>query len=98
MSRSAAWSAILVTALFGLPVAWADEPVEPVLPPLEPWLGKSLELAVAPDHPWATPFERGGMVSTPSYDETVAWLQRLAAAAPQLRLVSLGTSPEGREI
>ncbi len=98
MSRSAIWSMILVAAALGPPPAGAGEPVAPELPPLAPWHGKSLELAVPPDHPRATPFERDGMVATPSYDETVAWLERLAAAAPELRIVSLGTSPEGREI
>jgi hypothetical protein len=72
--------------------------LEAVLPPLEPWQGRSLELAAPPDDPWATPFERDGMVRTPSYDETVSWLERLVAAAPELEMASLGTSPEGREI
>jgi len=69
-----------------------------LLPPLPPWEGKSREQALAPDATWATPFEQGGMVDSPSYDETVAWLERLVAAAPQLRMVSLGKSPEGRDI
>ena len=96
--RSTTWSAVLVAALVGPASARAGEPLEAVLPPLVPWEGRSLELAVPPDAPWATPFERDGMVRTPSYDETVAWLERLVAAAPQLEIVSLGRSHEGREI
>jgi hypothetical protein len=68
------------------------------LPPELPWAGASLELAVRPGDEWATPFEAGGMVDSPTYDETVAWLERLVAASPKLRMVSLGTSPEGREL
>ena len=72
--------------------------IEAVLPPLEPWRGPSLRLAAAPDDLWATPFEAGGMVASPSYEETVVWLERLVAAAPELEMVSLGRSPEGRDI
>lgn len=68
------------------------------LPPLPPWEGESRDLALAPDAPWATPFETSRMVDSPSYDETVAWLERLVAASPRLRMVSLGKSPEGRDI
>ncbi len=69
-----------------------------VLPPALPWHGKSLELAVGPDHEWATPFEVSGLERTPRYDETVRWLERLVAASPELELVSIGRSAEGREI
>ncbi|HMJ07094.1 MAG TPA: M14 family metallopeptidase [Chthoniobacterales bacterium] len=72
---------------------------EPVLPPLLPWAGKSRALMVAKDDPWITPAERAELRTTPSYDETVSWLKKLVAAAPeQLHLLSLGKSPEGREI
>jgi len=69
-----------------------------VLPPELPWQGKSRELALPPDHPWATPFEQSGLLRTPRYDETVAWLERLTAQSPHLRRVSLGRSSEGREL
>jgi hypothetical protein len=74
------------------------EAVEGVLPPELPWNGKSRALAVAKSDAWATPFEVSGLVASPAYDETVAWLRTLVAAAPQLRMESLGRSPEGREI
>ena len=38
------------------------------------------------------------MVDSPSYEETVAWLSRLVEAAPELSMVSLGKSPEGRDL
>ncbi len=78
--------------------ALAQPAVSPVLPPELPWSGKSLELAVAPDHPWATAFEASGLERTPRYDRTVEWLERLAAAAPELKMVSLGKSAEGRDV
>jgi hypothetical protein len=69
-----------------------------VLPPLIPWEGKSRELALPPDDPWATPCERSGLLDSPSYDETIAWLERLVEAAPELEMVSLGRSDEGRDV
>ena len=92
------WLVVAAVALASAGPGASAEAPEPVLPPLEPWEGGSLELAVPPDDPWATPFERDGMVRSPSYDETVAWLERLVAAAPELQMVSLGRSHEGREI
>ena len=70
-----------------------------VLPPPPPWSGKSRSLAIRPDDsPWVTPFEAAAMKASPNYDETMAWLGRLVKAAPRLHMISLGTSPEGREI
>lgn len=69
-----------------------------LLPPELPWNGASLKLMLAPEAKWVTPSERSGLTRTPSYDETVAWLRRLVTAAPELHLVSLGKSPEGRDI
>ncbi len=72
---------------------------EPILPPLPEWNGKSKALVVAQDDPWITPAERGELKTSPTYDETMAWLQKLVAAAPErLRMLSLGKSPEGRDI
>lgn len=68
------------------------------LPPELPWDGASRTLALPAEHPWATPFERSGLTDSPPYDETVAWLERLVEAAPELSMVSLGKSPQGREI
>lgn len=71
---------------------------EPILPPLIPWNGKSRQLVVPKNDPWITPSEKNDLRTSPSYDETVAWLQKLVAAAPQLHLLSIGKSPEGRDI
>ena len=69
-----------------------------VLPPELAWHGKSRALALPPGHTWATPFEQSRLRQTPRYDETIAWLERLDAASPELCMVSLGTSPEGRDL
>ncbi|HET6433719.1 M14 family metallopeptidase [Dyella sp.] len=46
---------------------------------------------------WTTPAEATHFRTTPSYADTVAYLQRLQQAAPdKLKLVTFGTSPEGR--
>jgi Zinc carboxypeptidase len=70
------------------------------LPPALPWHGDSLALALPPESadPWITPAERDGLLRTPNYDDTVAWLRRLVAAAPELAMTSLGKSGEGRDL
>src|SRR5438067_2307529 len=68
------------------------------LPPPIPWDGKSRELIAKPDDRWITVAEKTRFHATPTYDQTVAWLRQLAAAAPEVRLTSLGRSPEGRDI
>ncbi|GAA0720757.1 M14 family metallopeptidase [Dokdonella soli] len=48
---------------------------------------------------WTTPAEHAKFETTPSYAETRAYLERLAAAAPkQLTLTRFGVSPEGRDL
>lgn len=68
-----------------------------MLPPLPDWSGASEALIADPDDPWVTPAERNGLSATPSYDETVAWLRRLVSAAPELEMVSIGKSLQGRD-
>ena len=70
----------------------------PILPPLIPWNGASRALVVPANDPWITPSEAGGLRTTPRYDETVAYLQRLVKASPNLKMVSLGRSAEGRDV
>ncbi len=89
---------VLLLALACAATAAAQPAASPILPPELPWNGKSLELAIAPDHEWATTFEASGLERTPRYAETVAWLEKLAAAAPELEMVSLGKSAEGRDL
>ena len=48
---------------------------------------------------WTTPAERAQFRTTPSYADTHAYLERLAAAAPQtIHLSRFGVSPEGRDL
>lgn len=68
------------------------------LPPELPWSGRSEELILDADAEWVTPAERSGLTTTPRYTETVAWLERLVAAAPELSMMSIGQSAEGRHI
>ncbi len=70
----------------------------PVLPPVTAWDGASRELVTSGEDPWITPAEASGLRATPRYDETVAWLRKLVAVAPELHMESLGTSDEGRDI
>lgn len=49
------------------------------------------------DIDWTTPAEASQFRSTPSYEQTQAYLQRLQQAAPNaIRLENFGTSPQGR--
>src|ERR1700687_5676162 len=68
------------------------------LPPPIPWNGKSRELIAKPDNRWITIAEKTGFRATPTYEQTVVWLKQLALVAPEVRLASLGRSPEGRDI
>ena len=70
----------------------------PPLPPELPWQGASQALIAPSDDPWITPAERDGFRITPSYTETRAWLERLAAASPLVSLHSFGTTAEGRDL
>ena len=48
---------------------------------------------------WTTPAEAAHFKTTPSYAETLAYLQHLSAAAPNtLHLTRFGVSPEGRDL
>ncbi|MFQ5843790.1 MAG: M14 family metallopeptidase [Planctomycetota bacterium] len=93
------WAVVFLLGTLGGRVAAGEDPAaEAVLPPAPRWSGASRSLAVGPEDPWVTPCEASGFVRTPRYGETVAWLKRLAGAAPQVKLVSLGKSPEGRDV
>jgi len=68
------------------------------LPPELPFGGESRSLIAPADDPWITPAEATGLTGTPSYGETIAYLERLVAAAPELAMVSVGRTAQGREI
>jgi hypothetical protein len=55
--------------------------------------------AAAPAEEWTTPAEASQYRTTPRYDETMAYLRRLAAAAPrQVKLERFGRSGQGRDL
>jgi len=68
------------------------------LPPAPPWSGASEALIVGEDHPWITPCEKSGMTDSPPYADTVAWLEKLAAASPLIRTLTFGHSAQGRPL
>jgi hypothetical protein len=48
---------------------------------------------------WITPAEASHFVTTPSYEQTLAYLQRLQQAAPgKIKLENFGISPQGRPL
>ncbi|MCI0351869.1 MAG: M14 family metallopeptidase [Acidobacteriales bacterium] len=60
------------------------------------WAGAQ-QTPVAGD--WQTPSEKSGYRTTPRYDETMAYLRRVAAAAPgQVKIESFGKTGEGRDL
>lgn len=69
-----------------------------ILPPVQEWHGKSENLIANSANPWITPTEKSDFVTTPTYDETMSWLKKLTDASPLLNLISIGKSPEGRDI
>jgi hypothetical protein len=69
-----------------------------ILPPALPWDGASRAIAVPATDPWVTPSEATGFRTTPRYDETFGYLRRLVAASPNLKMLSLGRSAEGRDV
>lgn len=95
---------LLLTAVASIPASrclarsHGDAASTAILPPPPPWDGASRRLMVSEGDPWITPSEKTGLMATPRYDETVAWLKRLVAEAPELEMVPIGTSPEGREL
>ncbi|MGN6521575.1 MAG: M14 family metallopeptidase [Dokdonella sp.] len=62
-------------------------------------LGSGPATAAARRADWTTPAEAAQFRTTPTYAQTHAWLERLAAAAPKsIRLTRFGISPEGRDL
>jgi hypothetical protein len=47
---------------------------------------------------WQTHAEKTGYRETPSYDDTIAYARKLAAASPLIRYTSFGHSGEGRDL
>ncbi|TRW15112.1 M14 family metallopeptidase [Glacieibacterium frigidum] len=68
------------------------------LPPELPWRGASEKLIAKPSDPWITPAEAAGFRRTPTYAETRAWLDKLDAASPLIRVEVFGKTPQGRDM
>lgn len=68
------------------------------LPPTLPWHGASESLIARPDDPWITPSEKTDLTDTPNYDETIAYLRKLATASSVLSLQQFGRTGEGRPL
>jgi hypothetical protein len=90
-------SAIIGVLLLSIQV-YSQASKQAILPWELKWNGKSQELITVKNDPWITPAEQSDLARTPRYDETVQWLRKLVAAAPELKMISLSKSPEGRDI
>ena len=96
---------ILPAAILAASIATAASPAagpagsdRAPLPPEQVWHGASEKLVVKPGDPWITPSEKTGLTATPDYAETRAWLERLAAASPLIRIETFGRTPQGRDM
>lgn len=56
-------------------------------------------VAATPSEDWRTPAEKSGYRTTPRYDETMAYVRRIAAAASgKVRIETFGKTGEGRDL
>ncbi|UXP32592.1 M14 family metallopeptidase [Reichenbachiella agarivorans] len=69
-----------------------------ILPPVLPWSGASEQLIADPSNPWITASEKSELTETPNYEETMAWFKKLSDASPVLKMITIGTSAQGRAI
>lgn len=98
MLRFGLWCGPVLLACSALAHGQAAQSAQAPLPPVLPWKGASERLVVPAADPWITPAERTGFVESPDYQATLAWLKRLVAASPLLRLESFGKSAQGRDL
>jgi len=90
---------LLAAVLAGPAIAQGAQPWESdILPPALAWHGKSETLIAGPNDPWITPSERTGLTETPNYEATRAFLERMDAASPLIRMESFGKSAQGRDM
>ncbi len=87
----------LSLVVFASSLSASPTPVD-FLPPTLPWSGASEALIAPPTHPWVTPAELTDLTDSPNYDDTIAWLQKLADASPLVSLQTFGRSPQGRPL
>jgi len=69
-----------------------------ILPPIKVWHGKSEQFIQSDSNPWQTPSEKTNLTDTPNYQQTYHFLKKLVASDERLQWVSIGKSPQGREI
>ncbi len=90
-------AALLGIALLGIGACrngLQEESNEPLVMPRG-----AMQTPVPPDPAdWVTPAEASGFAATPDHAETMAFLERLDDAMPQMELTSFGTSPQGRDM
>ncbi len=87
-----AHAAVLCIALLGIGACRGDLEKASGEPPVKP--------TPQPPDPadWVTPAEASGFAATPDYAQTMAFLERLETALPQMELTSFGTSAQGRDM
>jgi len=69
-----------------------------ILPPIKKWQGKSEALIQPSTNPWQTYSEKTQLTDTPNYQETVSYLNKLVSSDSRLKMISIGKSPQGRDI
>ncbi len=69
-----------------------------IMPPILPWDGKSKELLVDKSNKWVTPFELSNGLESPTYVETMAWIEELTKNSGYLEIQSIGRTEQGRPI
>nr|WP_170857115.1 M14 family metallopeptidase [Algoriphagus locisalis] len=90
---------VLSLFLFTLLLSSATETfAQDIMPPLLPWDGKSKELLVEKSNKWITPFELSDGLESPTYVETMDWIENLVASSEFLEIVTAGISEQGRPI
>jgi len=83
------FAALLLCTACAPPDPPGPEPVRAPLSRIDP---------LAVDQDWTTPAERSGYRSTPSYEETLAYLRRLDDASPAMAMQTFGRTGLGRDM
>lgn len=96
-SRTASFLIVAATALSVSIGATANATSDAHLPPLMPWQGKS-ESLINVNSQQQTPAEVNGLTDTPDYQQTMAYIDKLAAKSRYIQVKSIGTSAQGRDI
>lgn len=90
--------AALTSADSATPTSSSASVIHAPLPPALPWSGASEELLKDVPAEWLTPSEQSQFNSTPSYDDTLAFLRRLDLQSDLIQLQEFGRSAEGRPL